>query len=649
MAPLLEVRNLTVAFDTPSGTVHAVNNVSYNLEEGETLGIVGESGSGKSVHALSIVGLIDKPPGRIVSGEVIFNGRNLLALSQRELLDVRGKEIGFVFQDPMTSLNPVLTIERQIAEPLRRHFAMSSRQARERVIELLDLVGIPDAARRAQQFPHEFSGGMRQRVMIAIGISCNPKLLIADEATTALDVTVQAQIIDLVRNLKRKIGTTVIWITHDMGVVAGLADTVQVMYGGRIMERGPVSSVFHDPRSAYTWGLKQSLPQGKRGTNRLYQIPGNPPDLTQEPVGDPFAPRNPFATDRCRVETPPLRDAVDSGPGHKVAAWYDLREKVTALKEPVAAAPRVVGAQNIQQSSPLISIRSLAKHYGGERRLIGGTTPLLKAVNNVSFDVAAGETLGLVGESGSGKSTTGRALLQLEEPTSGEIIFKGKDISGLSKQRLKPYRRDMQIIFQDPYASLNPRMTVGEFVGEPLQVHDLAGPRSELQDRVASLFRKVGLDPAFMKRYPHQFSGGQRQRVNIARAIALNPAFIVADEPITALDVSIQAQIVNLFQDLQDDLRLTYLFIAHDLSMIRYLCHRVAVMLRGRVVEIGPCEAIFENPQHPYTKSLLSAIPVPDPGIEKSRRPIAFDVNAHLPPDSAELRIVGDKHFVLEA
>jgi len=333
MAPLLEVRNLTVAFDTPSGTVHAVNDVSYALEEGETLGIVGESGSGKSVHALSMVGLIATPPGRIVRGEVIFNGRNLLALSPRELFDLRGREIGFVFQDPMTSLNPVLTIERQIAEPLRRHFGMSAGQARARVIELLELVGIPDAGRRARQYPHEFSGGMRQRVMIAIGISCNPKLLIADEATTALDVTVQAQILDLVRDLKRKIGTTVVWITHDMGVVAGLADTVQVMYGGRIMERGPVRSVFHDPRSAYTWGLLKSLPHGgKRGVNRLYQIPGNPPDLTQEPVGDPFAPRNPFATERCRIETPPLLDAADSVSGHKVAAWYDLRAELAGME-----------------------------------------------------------------------------------------------------------------------------------------------------------------------------------------------------------------------------------------------------------------------------------------------------------------------------
>jgi len=297
--------------------------------------------------------------------------------------------------------------------------------------------------------------------------------------------------------------------------------------------------------------------------------------------------------------------------------------------------------------APLVSVNHLSKHYGGERRLIGGATPLLKAVNDVGFDIAPGETLGLVGESGSGKSTTGRILLQLEAPTGGDILFKGQNITGLSKSALKPYRRDMQIIFQDPYASLNPRMTVGEFVAEPLDVHNLAGSRSDRQDRVASLFSKVGLDPSFMKRYPHEFSGGQRQRVNIARAIALNPAFIVADEPITALDVSIQAQIVNLFQDLQDELGLTYLFIAHDLSMIRYLCHRVAVMLRGRIVEIGPCEAIFENPQHPYTKALLSAIPVPDPDIERNRRPIAFDVNANLPSEEAALRPVGDRHFVL--
>ncbi|GGG20636.1 ABC transporter ATP-binding protein [Rhizobium wenxiniae] len=329
MAPLLDVRNLTVVFDTPAGTVHAVNDVSYTIEEGETLGIVGESGSGKSVHALSMVGLIARPPGRIVSGEVYFKGRDLLRLSQRELFDLRGKEIGFVFQDPMTSLNPVLTVERQIAEPLRRHFNLSKSQARERVVELLELVGIPNARARIGQYPHEFSGGMRQRVMIAIGIACNPKLLIADEATTALDVTVQAQILDLVRDLKKKIGTTVIWITHDMGVVAGLADTIQVMYGGRIMERGPVDAVFEDPRSAYTWGLLKSLPHGgKRGETRLYQIPGNPPNLINEPIGDPFAPRNAFATERCLRETPPLKQMEGSLPGHKAAVWYDLREEL---------------------------------------------------------------------------------------------------------------------------------------------------------------------------------------------------------------------------------------------------------------------------------------------------------------------------------
>ncbi|MBQ4767710.1 ATP-binding cassette domain-containing protein [Pectobacterium versatile] len=325
MTTLLEVKNLTVAFDTARGPVRAVNNISYSLEQGETLGIVGESGSGKSVHALAMTGLIASPPGRIVSGEVLFNGRDLLKLSKREMLDLRGKEIGFVFQDPMTSLNPVLTIGRQIAEPLRRHFGLSAQAARSRVVELLEVVGIPSPHRRLDHYPHEFSGGMRQRVMIAIGVACNPKLLIADEATTALDVTIQAQILDMVRGLKAKIGTTVIWITHDMGVVAGLADTVQVMYGGRIMERGPVEAIFSDPRSAYTWGLLKSLPtQARRGDGRLYQIPGNPPDPSSLPLGDPFAPRNPFATTRCFNDVPPLLPVADSVPGHQVAAWYDL-------------------------------------------------------------------------------------------------------------------------------------------------------------------------------------------------------------------------------------------------------------------------------------------------------------------------------------
>lgn len=325
MAPLLEVRNLTVAFDTPGGTIHAVNNVSYNLEEGETLGVVGESGSGKSVHVLAMCGLIARPPGRIVSGEVLFRGRDLLRLAERDLRDIRGGEIGFVFQDPMTSLNPVLTVERQLVEILRRHQPLGARQARARAIELLEMVRIPDAARRIGQYPHQFSGGMRQRVMIAIGVACRPKLLIADEATTALDVTVQAQILDMVKELKREVGTTVIWITHDMGVVAGLADTVQVMYGGRIMERGPVDEIFAEPRSAYTWGLLQSLPTAeRRAAGRLHQIPGSPPDLSKPPKGDPFAPRNAFATPRCFEEVPPLRQVEGGVPGHLVAAWYDL-------------------------------------------------------------------------------------------------------------------------------------------------------------------------------------------------------------------------------------------------------------------------------------------------------------------------------------
>ncbi|MCL2896884.1 ABC transporter ATP-binding protein [Brenneria tiliae] len=325
MTTLLEVKNLSVVFDTPAGPVYAVNDISYSLQAGETLGIVGESGSGKSVHALAMIGLIASPPGRAVSGEVWFNGRNLLALSSREIMELRGREIGFVFQDPMTSLNPVLTVERQIAEPLRRHLGLSARQARVRVLELLDLVGIVDPHKRLGHYPHEFSGGMRQRVMIAIGVACNPALLIADEATTALDVTIQAQILDMVRRLKKQIGTTVIWITHDMGVVAGLADSVQVMYGGRIMERGPAEALFAAPRSAYTWGLLKSLPtNARRGAGRLYQIPGNPPDPTRPPVGDPFAPRNPFATPRCFAQMPPLRAVADSAPGHQVAAWYDL-------------------------------------------------------------------------------------------------------------------------------------------------------------------------------------------------------------------------------------------------------------------------------------------------------------------------------------
>ena len=625
MTQLLDVRDLVTRFDTEDGVVHAVNGISYTLDAGESLAIVGESGSGKSVSVLSILGLIPAPPGRIERGEVWFNGRDLLTLSNKEIRDVRGREIAMVFQDPMTSLNPVLTVGTQITEVLTAHQRIHPKDAKRQAVEMLSLVGIPDAAERLQSYPHQFSGGQRQRIGIAMALICNPSLLIADEPTTALDVTIQAQITELVADLQRRLGMAIIWITHDLGVVAGLVEKVAVMYAGYIIEMAPVRDLYLKTSHPYTLGLLESIPTLEGKEERLVPIKGSPPDLLDETPGCPFAARCRFVVDRCWRENPPL---VPIARDHDAACWNweKVRNKAVQTGQIPSAATSMENENGgrEQPSDMLLEVRDLKKYFPIYRGILKRQVGAVRAVDGISFDIRRGETLGLVGESGCGKSTAGETILQLLKPTAGRTIFMGQDLTALKHEQLRQMRRHMQMIFQDPYASLNPRHTVGSIISVGLHTHDI-GRSEERQERVAHLMEMVGLNPTFASRYPHEFSGGQRQRIGIARALATNPTFIVADEPISALDVSIQAQVVNLLEDLKDELELTYLFIAHDLSMVRYLSDRVAVMYLGRIVELGARDEIFERPLHPYTQALQSAVPIPNPDTEARRRRIVLE------------------------
>ncbi len=626
MTHLLEVKNLVTKFDTEAGTVHAVNGVSYTLNKGESVAIVGESGSGKSVGVMSVMRLIPTPPGRIESGEVIFDGRNLLKLSEEEMRKVRGKDIAMVFQDPMTSLNPVLTVGLQMTEALEEHQNISRGQAQKRAVEMLALVGVPNAEDRLKDYPHQFSGGQRQRIGIAMALTCDPTLLIADEPTTALDVTIQAQITELVARLQHQLGMAIIWITHDLGVVAGLVEKVIVMYAGHIVEMAPVRDLYKNTSHPYTLGLLESIPTIETNVDRLIPIAGSPPDLHKEPTTCPFSPRCRFAVDRCYEENPPLTVIAEN---HFSACWRweDVQNNVVQ-PETVPVVTETESRTNGQKSETnpeiLLEISDLKKHFPIRRGIIRRQVGAVKAVDGVTFQVRRGETLGLVGESGCGKSTTGQTVLRLLEPTAGQVIFDGQDVTQLNSNDLRQARRHMQMIFQDPYASLNPRMTVGRIISEGLRIHNI-GDANSRKDRVAELLKLVGLNPYFVNRYPHEFSGGQRQRIGIARALATNPSFIIADEPISALDVSIQAQVVNLLDDLKEELGLTYLFIAHDLSMVRYISDRVAVMYLGHIAELGTRDDVFDHPLHPYTQALLSAIPVADPDITTHRQRIVLE------------------------
>jgi len=629
---LLEVRDLHTQFDTRRGVVRAVDGVSFELNPGETLGLVGESGCGKSATALSLMRLVPVG-GRIAGGEIVFEGRNILELRTDEMRAVRGNTMAMIFQDPMTSLNPVVTIGRQMSEAMRFHLGLNRARARRRAVELLELVGVPGAQRRLDDYPHQFSGGMRQRVMIATALSCEPKLIIADEITTALDVTTQAQILDLLEKVAHEFGTSFILITHDLGIVAEMAHRVHVMYAGRIVERASVTDLFTNPRMPYTWGLLSSSPRlDEERRNRLTPIKGAPPDLISPPPGCHFGPRCAHARPVCGEREPDLIPPRGGAPGQEVrclgmqdvqgGGWladtFWSRGSGGARVDPEAAA-----AREPVPAERLLEVKGLSMHYPLSKGIVfQREVGAVQAVDGVDFYLERGETLGLVGESGCGKSTTGRAILQFDTPTTGSVSFDSVELTTLDRDGLRRMRRRMQMIFQNSYASLNPRMTVGKIVGEPLEIHDLENGRARVE-RVKELLDIVGLDPSTsMERFPREFSGGQRQRIGIARALAVKPELIVADEPISALDVSVQAQIINLLEELQEEFRLTYLFIAHDLAVVRHIADRVAVMYLGKIVELAAGDELYGHPLHPYTVAFLSSVPTYEPEAEKDRRRI---------------------------
>jgi peptide/nickel transport system ATP-binding protein len=627
-SPLLTVDNLEVGFPSEAGPVRAVRGVSWQLAHGEVLGIVGESGSGKSVSALAIMGLL--PERARVSGSIRLRDRELIGLSDKEISAIRGRRVAMVFQDPMSALTPVYTVGDQIAEALRAHDRGRSREsARNRAVELLDLVGIPNAAGAAKAFPHEFSGGMRQRVVIAIAIAGDPDLIVADEPTTALDVTVQAQVLDVLATAREVTGAGIILITHDLGVVAGFADRLMVMYAGRVVETGAVREVYEQPRMPYTLGLLGSVPRLDDDAHRpLVPIAGRPPSLVDLPGGCPFAPRCPLAIDDCRTEEPPLAPLPGAERAVACIRATELADAQTETEDVAALAARIYAAETpnaraVPEATPradrelVLDVRGLAKYFpvtkGFFRRQVGE----VRAVDGVDLDIATGETLGLVGESGCGKTTTLLQVLELVEPEKGSISLFGEDVAELDRTGRKRLRRNVQLVFQDPIASLDPRMPINDIIAEPLRLYDL--PAARAKARVAELLELVGMSPEHAARYPAEFSGGQRQRVAIARALALEPKLVVLDEPVSALDVSVQAGVLNLLADLRDRLGLSYLFVSHDLSVIRHVADRIAVMYLGRIVEIGVADDVLDKAAHPYTQALLSAVPIPDPAAERAR------------------------------
>jgi peptide/nickel transport system ATP-binding protein len=636
--PVLAVRDLHVTFSGAgkAADVPAVRGVSYALCRGETLGIVGESGSGKSVTSLAVLGLL--PANARVSGSALLHDRELLGRGDKQLSAVRGKSIAMVFQDPLSALTPVYTVGDQVAEALRVHQRLSKNRAAKRAVELLDLVGIPNPERRAKAFPHEFSGGMRQRVVIAIAIANDPDVIVADEPTTALDVTIQAQVLEVFKTAQRETGAAVVMITHDLGVVAGLVDRVLVMYAGHPVETGTVEDIYYRPRMPYTMGLLGAVPRVDVDSAHrapLVPIEGNPPSPAHLPVGCPFAPRCPMVIGTCRETDPPLAP-VGGGEHHAAChrnAEIEHRGLAPADVFPTpqpAPAPEHGVARG--QREPVLEVSGLVKHHplmkGAILKRRAGT---VYAVDGVDFDIRTGEALGLVGESGCGKTTTLLEVLELAAPQRGQVSLLGNEASRLSARQRAALRREIQIVFQDPLSSLDPRLPVSELIAEPLKTHGY--PREKVPTRIRELLTLVGLEPSTAGRYPQDFSGGQRQRVGIARALALEPKLLVLDEPVSSLDVSIQAGVINLFDELRARLGLSYLFVAHDLSVIRQIADRVAVMYLGRIVEIGSGDEVFGAPAHPYTQALLSAIPVPDPRRERSRDRILLEGDLPSPAD----------------
>ncbi len=665
--PLLSVSNLSVSFRSESGLVRAVRGVSYDVHPGELLGIVGESGSGKSVSSLAIMNLL---PGHAqVSGSARLNGVELIGRSDAELSSVRGKQIAMVFQDPLSALTPVYTVGNQIAEAVLVHERVSKTAAKDRAVQLLELVGIPHAAQRASAFPHEFSGGMRQRVMIAMAIANDPALIIADEPTTALDVTIQAQILDVLQTARKVTGAAIVLITHDLGVIAGVADRVAVMYAGTIVETGTVDEVFYTPRMPYTLGLLGSIPRADAGEHQpLTPIEGTPPSMVSLPSGCPFRPRCPMRQDVCAESEPALLPiegrsvrlqpdlhggsdqppprlrrsaeafAKAEGPqlrtaDHRSACHFrdDIERQGLTSRDIFAAPvpPESARARGARESRPtVLAVRDLVKSYplmkgAVLRRKVGE----VRAVDGVSFDIREGETLGLVGESGCGKTTTIMEILNLEKPVSGSIQVLGKDTASMTRADRFAIRRDLQVVFQDPMASLDPRLPIGDILAEPLRAHGVAD--ADVARRIRELLQLVGLQPEHVNRYPQAFSGGQRQRVGIARALALEPKLLVLDEPVSALDVSVRAGVINLLERLRAQLGLSYLFVAHDLAVVRHIADRIAVMYLGRIIETGTVDEVFDAPAHPYTQALLSAIPLPDP--QKERQRVSIVLKGDLP------------------
>jgi len=566
--PILEVENLKISFNTDGTQLMAVNGLSYQLAKGETLGIVGESGSGKSVSSMALLKLVPTPPGKYVSGQIRFDGQdiNLLNLSELEIGNYRGKEIAMIFQEPMTSLNPSHKCGRQVAEMFEIHTDWNKERIKSEVLDLFEKVQLPDPDRIYKSYPHQLSGGQLQRVMIAMAVSCKPKVLIADEPTTALDVTLQKVIIELLKALNKENGNSTIFITHDLGVINQVADKVLVMQKGEVMEYGPISDVFNNPKHPYTKGLLACRPPLDRRYSRL-------------PIVGDF-----LNMEECKHES-------------YVTSLIQTDEAYQSHLEELESSPIILEAKNIK------------KYYPSATNFFGRPTAFVKAVDNVSFVLRKGESIGLVGESGCGKSTLGRVLLCLDDATSGSAIFEGQDLFSMEKKKLRYLRKDFQIIFQDPYSSLNPRMTVGEAIMEPLKVHDLYNSKTERKEKVIDLLEKVGLEADHFKRYPHQFSGGQRQRICIARSLGLKPKFILCDESVSALDVSVQAQVLNLLQDLKDEFDLSYIFISHDLSVIKFIADNVMVMQHGKIVERGDVESVINNPKQAYTQMLIDSIP----------------------------------------
>jgi len=631
---VLSIRDLHVTFPSEGGLVQAVRGLSFDLAAGESMAIVGESGSGKSVTSLAIMGL--HPDTAKITGSITLHGEELLSRNDESMSRLRGESLSMIFQDPLSALTPVYSIGDQIVEAIQVHHDVSKAAATKRAVELLDLVGIPNPAVRVKSFPHEFSGGMRQRAMIAMSIANDPDVIIADEPTTALDVTIQAQVLEVLKKAQQETGAALIMITHDLGVVAGIADRVTVMYAGRPIEQGSVDDIFYRPRMPYTIGLLGAVPRlDATDKKALATLEGNPPSVVDVPPGCPFEPRCPMSTQACTIDEPPLTPT--DHPNHYAACIYsskiaaghlgytDIFPVHTIPASPLERLPR-------DQRATVLRLEGLKRHYplmkGAIIRRRVGT---VYAVDGIDLEIKEGETLGLVGESGCGKTSTLLEVLNLKPPTGGRVVVLGKPVDGMRGGERKQMRRDLQVVFQDPMASLDPRMPVFDLIAEPMGVFTYS--KTDILDRVNELLRLVGLEPGHASRYPQQFSGGQRQRIGIARALALEPRLIVLDEPVSALDVSIQAGVINLLDELKGKLSLSYLFVAHDLAVIRHIADRVAVMYLGKIVEIGEVNNVYEHPTHPYTQALLSAIPIADPEKERTRNRILLTGDLPSPAD----------------